>query len=297
MPEPRETQPSPESAQASAAATQDAAACPICGQAARFWFTHPDVDIYRCPACTHAFSRLDTLRCFETYDEQYYQETHRNWFLNPNRALFRWIDSQLPADAAAILDVGCGNGDFLKHLATQRPGTRLVGIDLFEPAPIDGVELLHGDVLERPLEETFDAVVSLAVVEHVPAVLPFAQRMAQLCKPGGSVVMMTLNGDGLLYQSARLGRRLGLANASDRLYSSHHLHHFTPASLRGLLERAGLEVTSVHHHNAPMKSVDVPAPNAPTRAVLKSAVALCFAAGKLSGRCYLQTMVCRRTGD
>ena len=57
----------------------------------------------------------------EEYTPEYYEETHRNWFANPNFALFRWIEHQLPAEIRSVLDVGCGRGDFLKFLRRQRP--------------------------------------------------------------------------------------------------------------------------------------------------------------------------------
>jgi 2-polyprenyl-3-methyl-5-hydroxy-6-metoxy-1,4-benzoquinol methylase len=267
--------------------------CPVCGARATFSFAHPDADIYRCPACSHTFSALDTLRVEETYDDRYYEATHRNWFANPNHALFAWIDAHIPSGATSVLDVGCGNGDFLRHLRARRPDARLVGVDLSPARGTEPFERVHADVMETDLPGTYDAVTSLAVIEHVPNVAAFTQRLHDLCRPGGSVVVMTLNADGLLYQSARAGRRLGVTIASDRLYSTHHLHHFTPASLRRVLERSGLVVTQTHHHNAPLRALDLPATGA-TRSALLAGVAVTFGAGKMLRRCYLQTMVCRR---
>jgi 2-polyprenyl-3-methyl-5-hydroxy-6-metoxy-1,4-benzoquinol methylase len=272
----------------------DEVVCPVCDHAARPWFTHPDADIYRCPSCTHAFSRLDTMRAIETYDEGY-QEAHANWFSNPNQQLFRWIDEHLPADAASVLDIGCGSGAFLKFVRARRPDIRLVGIDLYFKDRIEGIEVIQGDVMTTPVPDTFATVTSLAAIEHVPDVMTFAKRLIQLCDANGSVVVMTLNGNSILYKTARVAQRLGVRVASDRLYSSHHLHHFTAKSLRRLMERVGLKVRAVHHHNAPMSALDLPASSRAVGLVLKVGVALSFAAGRLTRRCYLQTVVCRRT--
>jgi hypothetical protein len=145
------------------------------------------------------------------------------------------------------------------------------------------------------MRDTFGAVTSLAAIEHVADVGTFAERLIQHCHADGSVVVMTLNGDSILYKAARGARRLGIRVASDRLYSSHHLHHFTARSLRRLMESVGLEVQAVHHHNAPMSALDLPASSRAVGLVLKVGVALSFAAGRLTRRCYLQTVVCRRT--
>ena len=36
--------------------------CPICASAAVFTHEHPDADIFRCPSCTHRFSKKFVLR-------------------------------------------------------------------------------------------------------------------------------------------------------------------------------------------------------------------------------------------
>ena len=232
------------------------------------------------------------MRAFETYDASYNAE-HQSWYANPNTPLFHWIDEHLPADCRAVLDVGCGNGDFLKYLQQRRPGCRLVGIDLSTSAPLPGIERLQGDIATQAIPGGFDVVTSLASIEHVADVLAFARRLATLCAPGGRVVVMTLNANSLLYVAARTGRRVGVEIASTRLYSRHHLQHFTPSSLRRLLEAVGLVVTVTHHHNVPLAALDLPGGWA-IHTLLKAAVAMCFGLGRLTNRCYLQTVVCHR---
>lgn len=270
------------------------ALCPICAAPTGIYFAHPDADIYRCPECTHTYSRLDTVRAFERYDQSYFEHTHKNWFEHPNRALFEWVDARLPANAASVVDVGCGNGDFLRFLLDRRGDARLVGVDLTAPVDIDGIEFVSGDLLSAPVRGPFDVVTTFAAIEHVPDPSLFAQRLVDLCRPGGLVVVMTLNANGVLYSAARWGRRLGIAVASDRLYSAHHLQHFTPASLRQLLERCGLDVLEVRHHNAPLKAMDLPGKSAVVHNALLAGVAMSFGLGVVTRSCYLQTMICRR---
>lgn len=268
--------------------------CPVCGSAAGFWFAHPDADIHRCAACTHTFSRLDTVRRFEDYGEAYFAEDHKNWCACPNKALFTWIDRHLPPDASAVLDAGCGNGDFLRYLVHRHPATRLVGVDLSVPPPVDGVTMISGDLFSVDLGRPFDAVTSLAVIEHVPDPGAYVTRLVDLTSPGGTVIVMTLNADGVPYLVARAARRVGVTVASDRLYSTHHLHHFTTPSLRRVLEQHGLRVERVHHHGAPLGAIDLPAGGRLVRGALLAGVAASFALGWSMRRSFLQTMVCRR---
>lgn len=103
-------------------------ACPICQTTACFMATHPEADIYRCKCCTHAFSDPGSMPRQESYDPDYYNDTHRRWFEHPNTALFERITAVIPT-GASVIDVGCGRGDFLRHVHRNRPDVQLTGID------------------------------------------------------------------------------------------------------------------------------------------------------------------------
>lgn len=264
--------------------------CPVCGGGADFAYPHSQAEIWRCRVCRHAFTRVDSLAEQEAYDQDYYLETHRNWFLNPNLRLFRWIAERM-GRGGAVLDVGCGKGDFLRWLRDNHPGHDLVGVDLSPNHPEAGITYLQGDAAGLDFGRRFDAVVSLAAIEHVPDIRAFAQMLGTLCRPGGRVFVMTLNESGLLYRLSRLALHLGVPLVFERLYSPHHLHHFSTASLTRLLSEAGMVIETVHHHNCPLKALDMPVKGALARLVLKAGVAAVFLAGSLFGSCYLQTVV------
>lgn len=272
--------------------TQSTVACPVCGAAAQFAYKHPEAQIYRCPACTHAFSDPESLADFEPYSADYYEAAHRNWFANPNIPLFRWIESQLPATVTSVVDVGCGRGQFLDYLREQRPHLRLVGVDLSENENRDGIEFHCGDALELQLGQ-FDAVVSLATIEHVLDATAFSNRIHELCNPGGLAFVMTLDDNSLLYRVGRLARRFGMPVAFNRLYSAHHLHHFTSKSLSRLLEARGLRCVDTLHHSVPLKALDLPVPGI-VRPFFMAAVAILLAVGNMTKLSYLQTILAKR---
>ena len=265
-------------------------ACPICQATACFMATHPEADIYRCKCCTHAFSDPGSMPQQESYDPAYYSDTHRRWFEHPNTALFERITALIPA-GASVLDVGCGRGDFLRHVHRNRPDVQLTGID-YSPNQDKNIRFLQGDAFELDIRDRFDVVVSLNVIEHVSDCVAFANRLRQLTKPGGTIAIMTVNESSILYGLARFGRLLGVPLAFDRLYSRHHLHHFTRASLLGLLESCGLKSSQHILHNSPVRAVDLPVQSRMADAVLRIMVAGVCGAGYVLSKGYLQTVIC-----
>ena len=268
--------------------------CGVCGSPADFMAKHPEADLYRCPTCTHCFSDAASVEA-ERYTADYFDEAHQRWFAHPNIALFEAIAATLPA-GASVLDVGCGRGNFLRHLRGVRPDLELTGIDLSPNPETPGVRFRQGDFQTFPLDGPYDAIVSLAVIEHVADVGRFVERLHALTRAGGTATVMTLNESSLLYLLARAGKRLGVSLAFDRLYSRHHLHHFTRGSLRRLLEGHGFRVEADMTHNAPLAAIDIPVTGRLADLVLRSGMFVVCQAGAAIGRAYLQTVTCRKIG-
>ncbi len=103
---------------------------------------------------------------------------------------------------------------------------------------------------------------------------------------------MTLNDSSLLYALARVGRLAGVRIAFDRLYSKHHVHHFTPKSLRAAFEANGLRVMHQFSHAAPIEAMDIPVKSGFSDFVLRTGLRAVWAGGEVLGQGYLQTIVC-----
>jgi len=100
----------------------------------------------------------------------------------------------------------------------------------------------------------------------------------------------------LLYGLARNLKMAGFPIAFDRLYSAHHINHFTVKSLRRLVEQIGLEVERSCTHNAPIAAIDIPLTNSSMiNGGLRAAMLGICALGNLTSSAYLQTIFCRRT--
>ncbi len=270
----------------------DQPVCPICSsRKVEPMPQHPEAALYRCRGCTHAFSVPSSIASPETYSPEYFYEQHRRWFEHPNIPLFRSVLQFIP-EGASVLDVGCGRGDFLRFAQKERPDLQLSGIDLSENESGDGIRFHTGEILSWATGERFDAIVSLAVIEHVDQVLLFVRRLKELTRGPGIIVAMTLNDSSLLYALARAGRLAGVRIAFDRLYSKHHVHHFTPDSLRAVFEANGLRVKRQFSHAAPIEAMDIPVKSALSDFVLRTGLRAVWACGDVLGRGYLQTIVC-----
>jgi SAM-dependent methyltransferase len=252
---------------------------------------HPEAELYRCSECSHAFTHPESIKKPEQYGVSYFEEDHKRWFEHPNIELFERILAEVP-QGASVADVGCGRGDFLRFAHSKRPDLSLTGIDLSPNSDERGIRFIQGDILGLDITGHFDVVVSLAVIEHVSEVSAFVRRMLQLAKPAGTIVVMTLNDGSLLYMAARAGRAAGVSLAFNRLYSVHHLHHFTRSSLASLLRGSGCVIRKHLDHNAPVEAMDLPVSSRWLDSVLRIGLRGLWVAGKATRRSYLQTIVC-----
>lgn len=116
-------------------------------------------------------------------------------FARPSREL-------KPLGGLSILDVGCGGGLVSEPLS--RLGASVIGIDptvdsiavARRHAQGQGLAIDYRTASVEELQaagETFDAVVCMEVIEHVPDPAAFVRSIGQLVRPGGALVMSTLN--------------------------------------------------------------------------------------------------------
>ena len=148
-----------------------------------------------------------------------------------------------------LLDVGCGGGLLSEPLA--RLGAQMTGIDPSERniqvAALHAEKqklaiCYHAATAETLAEEgrQFDAVICLEVVEHVPDVTAFLAVMAKLVKPGGLLVLSTINRTVKSFALAIIGAEYVLQWLPR---GTHQWHRFvTPSELQEAAEAAGLSI-------------------------------------------------------
>lgn len=160
-------------------------------------------------------------------------------------------DRAAPAPFAGlrILDVGCGGGLVAEPMA--RLGAEVTGIDAAAAArPVAALHAARAglaiDYRTASAEdlvaagETFDAVLALEIVEHVPDRAAFLRACAGLARPGGLVILSTLNRTAKSYAAAILGAERVLRWLPP---GTHDWARFpTPQELAAHAEAAGLSV-------------------------------------------------------
>jgi len=144
-------------------------------------------------------------------DSDLFGPLHR---INPLR--LDWIDEVSGGLAGKdVLDVGCGGGILSESMAAR--GARVTGIDLGEKAL--GVAKLHqlesgarvdyrliaAEDLARETPSAFDVVTCMEMVEHVPDPASTVAACAALARPGGTVVLSTINRNPKSYLFAIVG--------------------------------------------------------------------------------------------
>lgn len=113
--------------------------------------------------------------------------------------------SRLAHSGDHVLDVGCGDGFLSARLSRQ--GCVVVGLDadagVLDRArarwPEENIEWRHANLLDPDLEpESFDVVVSNAMLHHLRDTAEALSAMARLVRPGGSLGIVGFARNGLL---------------------------------------------------------------------------------------------------
>jgi 2-polyprenyl-6-hydroxyphenyl methylase/3-demethylubiquinone-9 3-methyltransferase len=156
-----------------------------------------------------------------------------------------------PLEGLSVLDVGCGGGLVCEPLV--RLGAGVTGID---PAAENIEAARHHAAGQRLAIEyriarvedlvaegrLFDAVVCLEVVEHVPDAGAFLKACAALVRPGGLMLLSTINRTLKAYLLAIIGAEYVLRWLPA---GTHSWERFvTPEELARHLQAAGLGVTA-----------------------------------------------------
>jgi len=161
------------------------------------------------------------------------------WIVSP---LAR-IVGVLPADAA-VLEIGCGTGNYIRALAESRSELVYAGFDLSEAMLREArgwgsnVTFAHGDAAkEFPfLDQSFAVAFAVDVIHHIEDLPRFFAEAHRVLVPGGHLVIVTDSEDTLKRRSLTVFFPEILAIELARYPTLARLHHEA--------DRAGLRLDS-----------------------------------------------------
>jgi 2-polyprenyl-3-methyl-5-hydroxy-6-metoxy-1,4-benzoquinol methylase len=124
----------------------------------------------------------------------------------------------------SLIDVGCGDGRFLREMAKRYPNVKLLGIDYSERAiqfaksMNPSLNFKTSNIISEPLRDRFDVATSIEVLEHIPPeqVPCFLEAIANILHQDGSFVLTVPH--------------------TNKKVPAKHYQHFTSNHLRELLE-------------------------------------------------------------
>jgi 2-polyprenyl-3-methyl-5-hydroxy-6-metoxy-1,4-benzoquinol methylase len=139
------------------------------------------------------------------------------------------------ANGNRLLDIGCGEGDFLTIIHDL--GWQVVGVEQDSRAikiarEKFGVNIINKDFYETELSKNnFDAVTADNVIEHVKDPIDFLKRAGELVKSGGKLIVATpnINSLGHLFFKKRWRH----------LFPPRHLFLFSADTLSRCFQEAG----------------------------------------------------------
>lgn len=150
--------------------------------------------------------------------------------------IIRWLSMLAPK---SLLDVGCGNGEFLMETHRSVPGIeKLTGADI-SPSVIQSNRIrfpdftfYEFDLNQETLPRQFDAVVCMEVIEHCT---DYQEVISRLAKMTNRWLLITVP-CGPLFE---IDRRVG------------HVKHFNTEEIRHALSNAGLRVVKLQRWGFP----------------------------------------------
>ena len=158
----------------------------------------------------------------------------------------------IPAEAIAVLDVGCSTGALGAAVKARKPMARVVGIELDEAMAAQAITVLD-EVLVVSLEQVelppgpFDCIVCADVLEHVVDPWGELRRLAERLDSEGKVVISIPN-IGHLDTFVNVFVRGVWPYRTRGIHDATHLRFFARRNVDALLAEAGLELVQLRRN-------------------------------------------------
>ena len=147
-----------------------------------------------------------------------------------SKKIVDWLTTthRLP-ETGWLMDIGCGNGAFLRAFGARYPIWQMTGLELDSRnqqfiESIPGVVRLHVGPIER-LHDCFDLIVLIHALEHIPNPVQFLGALTERLNPGGLLLIEVPD----------------MKVSPFDILIADHCTHFTADILQGVVGSAGFE--------------------------------------------------------
>jgi len=229
----------------STASNGEELACPACGRSSQAGPSEHcgNCELFECSACGLQYWSPRTMPDASWYEQMYGGRDQRILPLEPGHRYF--LEDSLAPRRGALLDIGCGTGNFLA--AAQDAGYDVTGIELDRNAAnfareqlgLDRIRLVTlGEFTEQPTQNKFDVITFFEVLEHQAAPLEFLRNAKKCLKPRGMIALSVPNRE----------RRLTGPDMLD--YPPNHFLRWNATALKRFLQAERFEILSVREQPA-----------------------------------------------
>jgi ubiquinone/menaquinone biosynthesis C-methylase UbiE len=182
----------------------------------------------------------------------HWAEKYDQWFETPMGRLIKGYESELilrmlaPEPGELILDAGCGTGIFTEDIIET--GARVVGLELAFDMLRRAVtkcsrrtfESIIGDIQRLPFaDDSFNKAISITAIEFIQDARRAVEELFRVTKPGGCIVVATLNSLSPWAQRRKAAAQKGHAIFRHALFRS-------PDEIKGLSPVKGIVETAIH---------------------------------------------------
>jgi len=212
--------------------------------------------IVACKNCSFTFLKLipSSSNIHKLYNEKYYSNEeiygYRGSFYEEEKPYMflprlEWVNkSNIYGQDRKLLDIGCGDGEFLSY--AKESGWLVFGVEIskegYEKCKEKGIEVYNKELREIGFKDnSFDVVTLWDVIEHYIYPKDELKEIYRILKPGGILFISTPN--------HKKGRLIG-ANWFGYNASYEHLSYFEGITLSKMLMDVGFRIdTSFSHEN------------------------------------------------
>jgi SAM-dependent methyltransferase len=136
----------------------------------------------------------------------------------PDAGLVAFVRAALPPAPARVLEVGAGRGELAAALRAARYDVVAIDPAADGAAGVEPVALLDLEAAEG----AFDAAVAVLSLHHVTPLVASCERLAEVVRPGGRLVIDEFDVD-------RFDERAARWQAAQRTAAGEHVHDHHPA--------------------------------------------------------------------